>query len=114
MGYEIHITRASDWGESESSPITLDEWLAYVASDPEMQRTDIATDGPEGHQYRNEGLAAWTAYSGHRVDGDIAWFDPFNGRIDVVRPDEEIITKMKAVARALNARVVDDFEEWFD
>ena len=33
MGYDVHITRAREWHESDTTPITLDEWLAYVARD---------------------------------------------------------------------------------
>ncbi len=28
MGWEIHITRADHWAESDQHPITADEWLA--------------------------------------------------------------------------------------
>ena len=37
MGYDVHITRAEHWTESDSTPIGLDEWLSYVGSDPEMR-----------------------------------------------------------------------------
>ena len=86
--------------------------MAYVASDPEMQLVDFA-ENADGHRYANEGLAAWTAYSGHGVGGNMAWFDLFHGRIDVVRPDEEILAKMISIARKLGASVVDDFDEVF-
>lgn len=42
MGYDLHVTRADDWTESESSPITLNEWLAYVQEDPEMRLDNVA------------------------------------------------------------------------
>ena len=42
MGYDLHVTRADDWTESESSPITLNEWLAYVEEDPEMRLDKVA------------------------------------------------------------------------
>jgi hypothetical protein len=112
MGYEVHITRTRDWGDSESRPISLGEWMAYIASDPEMQPVDFA-EGEDGSRYRNEGLAVWTAYSGHGVGGNMAWFDLFHGRIDVVRPDEEILAKMVEIARRLGADVVDDLDEVF-
>ncbi len=28
MGYDVHITRAKDWVDSENAPIALDEGLA--------------------------------------------------------------------------------------
>ena len=38
MGYELHITRRKDWADDEGPEITLAEWLALVADDPELQR----------------------------------------------------------------------------
>lgn len=70
MGYDVHITRAEDWAEPGGEQISLDEWLAYVAADPELR-----LDGAAGLEVPGEGtlhveaagLAVWTAYSG---DGD--------------------------------------------
>ncbi len=42
MGYELRITRAPHWTESETDPITLAEWLQYVASDSEMRLDNFA------------------------------------------------------------------------
>jgi hypothetical protein len=36
MGYDLHITRKANWFDASPS-IALDEWLEYVASDPEIQ-----------------------------------------------------------------------------
>ncbi|MFO0950022.1 MAG: hypothetical protein U0835_02500 [Isosphaeraceae bacterium] len=72
-----------------------------------------SADSGVGFHYVNEGLAAWTAYSAHGVGGNMAWFDLFHGRIDVVRPDEEILAKMVEIAKALGAYVVDDLDEVF-
>lgn len=37
MGVEFHITRAECWFDSESNPISSDEWLALVEQDPELK-----------------------------------------------------------------------------
>jgi hypothetical protein len=110
MGYDLHITRAPDWTESELHPITLEEWLAYLASDPEMRLDNLAEAkvGSETLRYENEGLAVWLAYSGHGVGGNMAWFDYRDGQIVVKNPDQEIIDKMRRIAAALGARVVGD------
>jgi len=42
MGYELHITRADEWHNSKLNPISLDEWVAYVSSDPEMRFSQCA------------------------------------------------------------------------
>jgi len=36
MGADFHITRADQWYFSEESPITAEEWLAYVDQDSEL------------------------------------------------------------------------------
>ena len=38
MGYDVHITRkAESWGHGQdSAAISLAEWQAYVATDPEL------------------------------------------------------------------------------
>src|SRR5262245_23067010 len=111
MGYDFHITRASAWTDSESAPILLDEWKAFVASHAEFRMDHFAeATTPQGEtiRYRNEGLAVWTGYSGHGQDGNTACFDLYGGRIVVKNADDEMREKMKEVARYFQARVVGD------
>ena len=110
MGYDVHITRAADWTEAELKPITLDEWRAFVAADPEMRLDGFAEAAiPSGTlRMTSPGLAVWTAYSGHGVGGNMAWFDHSQGCIDVKDPDDEILGKMRCVAAALGASVIGD------
>jgi len=111
VGYDVHITRAKEWYDSEKSPITLEEWHAYLTSDPEMRLDGYAeATTPEGATIRieSEGLAVWTRHSGNGLDGNMAWFDYRNGQIVVNNPDDEILDKMKAIAAALHARVIGD------
>lgn len=116
MGYDVHITRAEEWMDSSSAPISLREWLDYVANDPEM-RLDGHADATVGQgeilRYENDGLAVWTKYSGHGADGNMAWFDFSDSHIVVKNPDEEIIDKMCHVAEALDARVQGDDGEFY-
>jgi len=117
MGYDVHITRADEWTESESQPITLAEWLAYVDSDPEMRldgAVEITTPTGETVRFENEGLAVWCAYSGHGVQGNMAWFAYRDGRIVVKNPDEEIRRKMYSIALKFGANVQGDEGERYD
>jgi hypothetical protein len=110
MGYDIRITRAENWTESDSNPITLDEWLRYLDGDPEM-RLDYFAEADVGGgilRYENNRLAVWTAYSGHGVKGNMAWFDYRRGRVVVKNPDDEILGKMQRIASTLSAKVVGD------
>jgi hypothetical protein len=116
VGYEVHITRADEWTESEAVPILLGEWLAYVKSDPEMRldgRAVASTVDGGAIEMESEGLAVWTKYSGNEVDGNIAWMMHDCGRVTAKNADEEIIGKMMRIASALRARVIgDDGEEY--
>ena len=116
MGYDVHITRADDWAESESKPISLEEWLSYVAGDSEMRLDNFAeaeVGGKKVLRYENEGLAVWSAYSGHGLKGNMVWFDFRTDRIVVKNPDEEILGKMRRIASSLGAKVQGDDGELY-
>jgi hypothetical protein len=78
MGYDVHITRAAEWSDSEGTPIALDEWLAYVACDPEMRLDGFAeARTPDGEVIRiqGQGLSVWTAWPGEHGGQGHAWMD---------------------------------------
>ena len=112
MGYDVHITRTEDWLESESAPITLEEWLGYIERDAEMALVRRA-EAP-GVTYESEGLAIWMGYSKNQEGGTQAWFDFRKGRVVVKNPDRELLRKMHAVASAFNARVQGAEGELYD
>jgi hypothetical protein len=112
MGYDVHITRADDWTESEAKPIRLEEWLEYVARDPEMRLDGVAeAQLPDGStlRYENAGLAIWTSGTGEGGN----WFDFRRGRVIVKNPDELILAKMVGIAAKLGARVQGDDGELY-
>ena len=115
MGYDVHITRTPDWTDSESEPITIEEWLAYVSSDPEMRVDGFAEAATSSGslRYENPGLAVWTAWSEHGRDENFAWFDLRHGRVTVKNPDDAILAKMSAIAERLRARVQGDEGEFY-
>ena len=116
MGYDIHITRAEEWSDSEAAPITLEEWLAYIASDPEMRHDGFAeARTPRGDVLRieHEGLAIWTAWPGEGRGSGHAWMDYHRGRIVVKNPDKALLAKMCAIAEKLGARVQGDEGETY-
>lgn len=111
MGYELHITRGANWHDEAKEPITLDEWIAYVKSDPEMRLDGFAEATLEdGSVLRSENpsLAVWVVYSGDGVDGNHAWMWHFEGNVQAKSPDREIVAKMWRIAQALRARLVGD------
>jgi hypothetical protein len=116
MGYDVHITRAAEWSASEATPITLDEWLAYVASDPEMRLDGFAeTRTPNGQVIRIEGkgLSVWTSWPGEGRGEGHAWMDHRGGRIVVKNPDSAILKKMCSIAEQLGAQVQGDEGETY-
>jgi hypothetical protein len=118
MGYDVHITRAESWRDSEDQSISLDEWLAYIEQDTEMRLDGFAEaqikETGEILRVESEGLAVWTDYSSHGEGGNMAWFDHRCGEIIVKNPDREILDKMAQIARALGARVQGDEGENYD
>ncbi len=108
MGYDIHITRASEWSESEKTPIAVDAWKKVIAEDKSFVATNaaVATNPKTGEEIRVPGaaMAIWT----DSKTGKQAHFDYRQGRITVKNPDEAMIAKMKDVAKKLGARVVGD------
>lgn len=115
MGYDVHITRAAEWSESENDPITIEEWQAYLLSDPEMRADGFAEAGTLSGtlRYENPGLAVWTAWSEHGRNHNFAWFDLSSGRVTVKNPDGAILAKMSAIAEHLGARVQGDEGEYY-
>jgi hypothetical protein len=116
VGYDVHITRATDWWEADETSLSLNEWLAYVEQDPEMRREEAATVTLPGGNIlsaKRPGLAVWLGYSRNRPGTNMAWFDYREGCVVVKNPDAELLTKMKRIAVTLNARVQGDEGELY-
>ena len=97
LGYDLHITRRAEWSDDDGPSITLDEWLAYIRSDPAV--TPDPDNGPQDF------LVSVGA------EPCPLWWD--RGELLTKHPDKAFIRKMVSIARALNARVVgDDGEEY--
>lgn len=95
MGCELHITRAQDWTQSDRLPITPEEWLAVVRSDPELNIDE------QNSPY----FAVW---SGPCSDPDGGWFDWTLGRIHTKSPNRAILAKMLQLADRFGAVVQGD------
>jgi hypothetical protein len=91
--YCLNITRKGHWGEPGGPVITVEEWLAYVASDPQLKpipgsKTHGVTLNVES-KYPNRGLH-WSSRP---------------GAIYSDRPDVAVLAKMLQIASALGAKV---------
>jgi hypothetical protein len=94
MGYDLHITRAADWTESEDAPITAEEWLVVVAADPEM--TIFSANGPY--------FAVWNG-TGQLAE---SWLDWSEGQVFTKNPTRRELAKMLQIAGRLGAKVIGD------
>jgi hypothetical protein len=45
MGYELHITRREFWARRGGPDIDLQEWLDYLARDPEFRQEPSGSEG---------------------------------------------------------------------
>jgi len=94
MGYDLHITRAKWHFENQGQWITADEWLEYIASDPELHLAG----------YNGAYFALWSGKSEYPDP----WLDWFNGNVYSKIPDDAIVDKMVAIAKQLRAKVQGD------
>src|SRR5687768_5963785 len=97
MGYDLHVTRKEFWSDDDGPIISLEEWMTYVARDPDLE-PDWENPGPE-----NARLVA------HPDQWPIWWRD--TGEIYAKNPDPFVVAKLVQIARALGARVLGDDDE---
>lgn len=84
--------------------ITEAEWQAAVASIPDLT---IEPPDPSPGLPRNAVWAVWRSYPG----GYPAWFALIKGDVEVKGMDEDLLTKFKQLASALNARIFSETGE---
>lgn len=94
MGYDLRITRSTDWTENHGLEIASTEWLSLVQADPEL--TPDPANGPFA--------AAWSS----------AWFDWFEGNVFTTDPDHATVAKMLRIATSLEAVVQGDSGEFYE
>ena len=97
MGYDLHITRADSWLDSNRVPISPEEWLEVVDADPELKLAG----------YNGEYFTLWSGSSRHEEP----WFNWWEGNVETKNPDPPIIAKMIRLATQLGAKVQGDDEE---
>lgn len=98
MGYDLYITRAEEWFESESAPISQQEWEAFARGRSELRRSESIRDG-DAPAY------VWAELP----DEETVAFFWSDGRI-VLRgvTDESQASTVVILAAALNANLIGD------
>jgi hypothetical protein len=107
MGYQLHITRAeTPW---EDGHIPREEWLRYVADDPELEVSE--TDYAEDRKGHREYDVVWNAAPPNESQRPPLWYS--EGRIQTKYPSDAFVEKLKTIAKQLNARVLGDDGELY-
>jgi hypothetical protein len=109
VGYDLHITRAEDWTESEASPISREEWRAVVEADASLSEPEEEAENRElSGDPDYEPAVQWHEHP----ELPLFWYG--EGRIHCKNPDERTVLKAVELARKLNARVQGDDGELYD
>ncbi|MCA8958466.1 MAG: hypothetical protein KDC87_20485 [Planctomycetes bacterium] len=95
MGYDLRITRATDWTSNQGLEISAREWLAVIENDPDLHADP--SNGPHAAQF-----------------GTGRWFDWFEGNVMTTDPDSATVQKMIDLAQRLSAVVQGDDGEFYD
>lgn len=98
MGYDAHITRRTHWFDDDGPTITLQEWLACIAQDPELYA--------DAREMASPGDALWIPRPGVEMG---LWHQ--DNRVVTKNPGEGLLVKMYQIAQSLDARVLGDENE---
>src|SRR5438045_5672238 len=99
MGYDLHITRKTQWHDEVGPAITEAEWRAVVEDDPELTLDAEAQCTMADGEYV---LADWNG-----EPCGLGYYR-YRGEIRAKNPDDPLILKMVEIAQRLNANVQGD------
>lgn len=116
MEEKFYITRKADLFERTTGKgITLQEWMRFVAQDPEMRLDNSTTvtlaDGTS-YTYESPGTAVWLDRAPGAAEAREVLFDYADGSILVIDPDERTIEKMRHIAFKLNTHLFKETKRW--
>ncbi|OKQ00149.1 hypothetical protein [Paenibacillus sp. P46E] len=108
MSYNVHITRADHWTNSEAKPISIEESKDYFAAKADFEYMNkLSHQTPFGTLTMGGEFFVWN-------DKDVKVpFRYYEGRITVSGADDFIIGRMKQVAQELDAIVQGDEGELY-
>jgi hypothetical protein len=95
-------------------PIPDEEWLRIVADSADLELVgEVTATSPKGEvvRYRNPLLAEWTQHPDPELRPP---FDFRRGQVVVKNPDDPVVARLAALARALSAQVIDDDGQVYD
>lgn len=98
-GYDIHVTRKAFWADTSGPRITLDQWNAYVHSDPQV--ANDPANGPTDFLV----TVGSTTFP--------LWYNAELGELYAKDPTDEAVHKLENMARAMRAKVQGDDGELY-
>ena len=109
MRHTIHITRQKDlFHQDEANEITLEEWMSFVAKDPDMRLdnyTVVTLQFGEKYRYENPGAATiMNRAPGQLTAREIA-AEFTGGNIVIKGSAQHLLPKVKQIAFKLNAQI---------
>jgi hypothetical protein len=110
MGYNLYITRASNFWETKDFPIIESEWLAVAEADPTLSYSTSDYYDQRLEDGHIERIHPWL-YVAHPEKPPL-WY--IGGAIETKNPDTQLISKMVEIADKLNAKVIGEEGEVYD
>ncbi len=107
MGYEVHIHRREHWAD-EGAEISMDEWLAYCATDNTLRAEGTITFATDDGGDVEGPVMAWDK------EGTGAAFYHYRGAITTKLLSDNIAAKAAQIAQVLNARAQGDDDEFYN
>jgi hypothetical protein len=107
LAYDLHIARTDRWSDSENDPISMEELQEYFRKKGDFEYSEsISSTGPVTISMSGD-FFIWN-------NGKCKVpFQFRKGRLDVSRPDDEILDKMVEIAADLKAKVQGDEGEYY-
>lgn len=114
MAYDIHITKNLPWFNQDGG-ISQQEWDELINNDPELEiaeKVEGMTDEGANISFQIQGaqVAKWKRPN----TNDIIWLVYEKGFITVSNPNETLLSKVKVIAKKIDAKVQGDELEIYE
>jgi hypothetical protein len=105
----IHITRQKDlFHQDEANEITLEEWMSFVAKDPDMRLdnyTTVTLQFGEKYRYENPGAAVIFNRAPGQLNAREVAAEFIGGNIVIKGSAAHLMNKVRQIAFKLNAQI---------
>jgi hypothetical protein len=103
VGYEVHISRAVFWPDSERFPILADEFIELVG-----RSSDLAFRGSDGEEASGPFMSDYFSVDWRSGGEETWWLLYSHGQIQTKHPPDPVIRQMLELAAELDAWVIGD------